>query len=149
MDHPYRHILAAVDLDDSGDYVLQRAQRLARDCDARLSVVHVVEYLPLDSGEGLIATPVDLNPQLVQQAQQRLQALCQRHDVPAIAARVLSGPVTLEIVHAAGELHPDLVVVGHQPRRGFFAALFSHTGETLVGKAPCDVLVLRLPVPAG
>ena len=145
MNQPYRHILAAVDLDEGGAQVLQRAQQLAHGFAARLSVVHVVEYVSLDTGEALIATPVDLSQQMVHQATQQLQTLCAQHDIHAAAARVLSGPIASEILHAAREGAVDLIVIGHQPRRGFFDALLSHTEESVVSRAPCDVLALALP----
>lgn len=140
----YRHILAAVELDDNGALLLTRARELAALMQARLSVVHVVEYITLDTGEALIATPVDMTQEMVTAAQTQLGALCERVGVPATSAQVLSGPVTTEILTAAKTLGVDLIAVGHHPRRGFLSSLFSHTEESVVGKAPCDVLALRL-----
>jgi universal stress protein A len=141
----YQHILAAIDLDANGERVLQRAKSLADAYAARLSVVHVVEYVTLDTGEALIATPVDLTREMVAGAQTQLTALCEKAGVPASSARVLSGPVALEILNLAQSLGVDLIAVGHQPRKGFLSALFSHTEENVVSKAPCDVLALKLP----
>ena len=95
--HAYRHILAAVDLDGSGEPVLQRALELSRSFSARLSVIHVVEYVTLDTGEALIATPVDLTREMVTGAQQQLAALCDKCGVPAASARVLSGTEACEL----------------------------------------------------
>lgn len=140
----YQHVLAAVELDEAGERVLQRARELAQAFGARLSVVHVVEYVTLDSGEALMATPVDLTQQMVQNAKKKLDEICARLSLPPASARVLPGPVPLEILNAAKDLGVDLIAVGHQPRRGFFSALFSHTEENVVSKTPCDVLVLKL-----
>lgn len=140
----YRHILAAVELDDNGSQLLTRARELAELMNARLSVVHVVEYVTLDTGEALIATPVDLTQQMVAAAQKQVYALCERAGVPAESAQVLSGPIAGEILKTAQELGVDLIAVGHQPRRGFLASLFNHTEESVVSKAPCDVLAFKL-----
>ena len=65
----YRHILAAVETHDEGQPVLARARDLARLFGARLSVVHVVEYLPVDpAGDALLTTPVDLSRERATQA---------------------------------------------------------------------------------
>ncbi|HVT34147.1 MAG TPA: universal stress protein, partial [Nevskiaceae bacterium] len=95
--------------------------------------------------EALIATPVDLTEQLRQKARMQLDRLCQRVGVPLERTRVLSGPVPLQILDTATELGADLIVVGHAPRRGWLAALFSHTDQSVVSRAPCDVLALKLP----
>ncbi|HUP91083.1 MAG TPA: universal stress protein, partial [Solimonas sp.] len=64
----YTHILAAVELDDSGSAVLARAQELATKFGAQLAVLHVVEYVAIDAGEALMAAPPDLSRQLLDQA---------------------------------------------------------------------------------
>lgn len=143
MDKTYSHLLAAIELNDGGERVLQRARDLAKFFGARLSVIHAVEYLPLDAGESMIAAPIDLTEQMQQQAREQLHALCQRLDLPADAAIVAPGGVVAEILRLSAELNADLIVIGHQQRRGL-SALFSHTDESIVHRAPCDVMVLKI-----
>lgn len=140
----YQHILAAVELDEHAEQLLKRAQTLAQDQGARLSVVHVVEYITLNTGEALIATPVDMTQEMINAAEVQLQKLCSKLGIPAESARVLIGPITNQILDAAKETGADLIAVGHQPRRGFLSNFFSHTDESVVSNAPCDVLALRL-----
>jgi universal stress protein A len=140
----YQHILAAVALDGHGETVLRRAQAFAQQSGARLSVLHVLEYLPLETGEALMSAPVDLSLQLVQQAEQQLQQLCERCDLPATAGKVVSGNIPREVANAVKELGADLIVIGHHPRQGWLAGLFNHTEENVVQRAPCDVLALAL-----
>lgn len=140
---PYTHILAAVELDDSGPAVLQRAQALSERFQARLSVVHVVEYVAIDAGEALMAAPPDLSRQLLEQARGKLAELCGPRGIGPEATTAVSGSVTTEIARAARERGADLIIVGHPPRRGL-AAWFSHTEQDIVQRAPCDVLVLNL-----
>lgn len=139
----YRHLLVAVDLDPCGREVLSRAQQLARTFDARLSVLHVVEYIPIESGELLMTAPVDLTLQLEKQSREQLEALCAEYAIPASDAHVATGPVTPQIRQIAENLQVDLIVLGHHPRRGL-AAWFNHTEENVVTRANCDVLALRV-----
>jgi universal stress protein A len=143
MDKTYKHLLAAIELNDSGEGVLRRARDLAGFFGARLSVVHAVEYIPLDAGETMIAAPMDLSLQLSEQAREHLRALCERAGVAAESAQVVPGGVVTEILRLSDDLKADLIVIGHQQRSGL-AALFSHTDESIVHRAPCDVLVLRI-----
>lgn len=141
----YKHVLAAVELDDTSTTVLKKAQGLAAAFGAQLSVLHVVEYVPIESGDALITAPVNLMQEMTAQAEQRLQALCTQHQVPPASARVRPGPIAGEILSCAKELGADLVVVGHPPRRGWLS-LFNHTDEDVVAHAVCDVLALRLEI---
>lgn len=140
----YRHLLAAISLDDAGARVLDKAQARARQDAARLSVLHVVEYVPLETGEALMAAPADLSQQLELQAREQLLQLCAQHGISEAAAHVVTGSISREVTRCVEELGADLIVVGHQPRRGFLASLFSHTEQDVVQRAPCDVLVVAL-----
>ncbi|MFA5939823.1 MAG: universal stress protein [Sinimarinibacterium sp.] len=139
----YQHLLAAIALDEHGEGVALRAKALAGAFGARLSIIHVVEYIPLETGEALMAAPPDLSNQLQRQAETRLKDLCERHGLGRAELRVASGGVAAEIHRAARELGADLIVVGHHPRHGL-AALFSHTEEDVVQRARCDVLAVCL-----
>ena len=140
---PYRHLLVAVDLDASGRHVLERAQTLARLFEAQLSVLHVVEYIPIESGELLMTAPIDLTQQLEQQSRQQLEALCAELSISAVDAHVATGPVTPQIRQFAETHGVDLILLGHQPRKGL-AAWFNHTEENVITRATCDVLALRI-----
>lgn len=141
----YRNILAAVETHEEGQAVLSRARELARQFGAQLSVLHVVEYLPVDpAGDALLTTPVDLSRERATHAEARIREWCLALQIPPGQARVVTGTVTTEILRAAEQAGSDLIVVGHHPRRGL-AALFSHTEGGVVQRAPCDVLAVHLP----
>lgn len=139
----YQHLLAAIAIDEHGEGVAQRAKALAAQFGARLSIVHVVEYIPLETGEALMAAPPDLAAQLQEQARTRLHELSVRLGLDDAQLRVASGGVAAEIHRAAKELGADLIVVGHHPRHGL-SALFSHTEEDVLQRARCDVLAVCL-----
>lgn len=140
---PYQHLLAAIVFDDAGLAVLDRAHALADQFGARLSLLHVIEYTPIESGELLMTTPYDVARQLEDEARGKLQALCRKHSLPEDCAHVSTGTVVTQIEQLVQQQGVDLVIVGHQPRKGL-AAWFSHTEDNLVHRAPCDVLALRL-----
>lgn len=139
--NPYRHLLAAVDLDASGRTVLTRARALADLFGAQLSALHVVEYIPIESGELMMTAPVDLTQQLEKQARSQLETLCAEFGIGPAAQHIATGPVTPQIRQLAESLQVDLIVLGHHPRRGI-SAWFNHTEENLITRAVCDVLTL-------
>ncbi len=140
----YQHILAALDLDDDGLRVMRRARDLAKGFGARLSCLHVVEYLPVDpAADAMLSTPIDLSHERAKQAEMRLADWCRELGLPDGCARVAVGVVTGEIMRCREELGADLIVVGHRSRRGLMA-LFSHTDDGVLSRADCDVLAVYL-----
>lgn len=143
MNKHYSHILAAVEVNDFGERVLQRALDLARMFEARLSVIHAVEFIPLNTGAEMIMMPANLGQQLESQAREQLLAMCKKLEIPESAVQVVTGTVVAEILHTAKNLSADLLVVGHRPHSGL-ASLFTYTDESVVHKTSCDVLVLHV-----
>ncbi len=57
----YRHILLALDLREQSARVGERAVEVARVNDAKMTLLHVVEFVPVDpAGEALLPPPVNL-----------------------------------------------------------------------------------------
>lgn len=140
----YQHILIAVDLTQDSEAVARRAQELAGRYGAKLSLLHVVEFIPVDpAGEALLPPPVDMEGELVQGARQRLDALCDSLGLQTAARRVEVGNIKAEILRVIAEEHADLLVLGSHGRHGL-ALLMGSTEKSLVHKTPCDVLVVRL-----
>ena len=50
----YKHVLFAADLSPGGKLAAQRAARLASCCNARLTLLHVIDYFPEDVPVGSI-----------------------------------------------------------------------------------------------
>lgn len=142
---PYRHLLAALEThDEDGLRVLCHAQRLAGHFGASLSLVHVVEYMPVDpAGDALLATPLDLTHERRDQAHARLEEWCAREGIRPAGLWVSVGSITEEILRARDESGADLIVIGHHLRRGI-AAWFGSTDDGVLHRAPCDVLAVNL-----
>ncbi|MGA9851370.1 MAG: universal stress protein [Gammaproteobacteria bacterium] len=140
----YKHILIAVDLSQDSETVVRRGQDLAGHSNAKLSLLHVVEFIPVDpAGEALLPPPVDMEGELVQGARQRLNALCDSLGLQATPRRVEVGNIKAEILRVVIEEQANLLVLGSHGRHGL-ALLMGSTEKSLLHKVPCDILAVRL-----
>ncbi|MDD5271845.1 MAG: universal stress protein [Methylovulum sp.] len=141
----YRHILLAVDFFEHDDVVIGRACDLAAVYQAKLSLIHVVDNLPmLDAGYGDMPYPLDLNTELMAVTQAKLTKLAATLAVAQADVWLETGSAKLEIVRVAQEQNADLIVVGSHGRHGL-ALLLGSTANSILHHAQCDVLAVRLP----
>ncbi|MDH4260956.1 MAG: universal stress protein [Gammaproteobacteria bacterium] len=139
----YGKVLMVVALDEHSERIGARARDIAAICNAELSLLHVVEYVPVEPmGETLLPT-VQIEEELVQRAKQRLAELAKLLGVESARREVAAGNVKAEIVRAAQEQKADLIVLGSRERRGP-SILVNFTEDTVLHAAPCDVLAVRL-----
>jgi universal stress protein A len=145
MSNPvYRHILLAVDFAPETESVISRAQQLRDQCAARLSLLHVVEYLPMAySGDLVMPEDFDLERELVEVAKRQMDLLGSRLGVPSGDRRIESGGTGRTILRIAEELEVDLIVLGSHGRHGL-AVLLGSTARTVLNGAACDVLAVRI-----
>lgn len=140
----YQHVLVAVDFTEECHPVIQRAQAIAQACNARLSLVHVVEPMAMAFGGDV---PMDLSmlqQQQVEQARERLETFSGRYPQLIADQRHLAyGQPRQEIHRLAEEQGCDLIVVGSHGRHGL-ALLLGSTANDLLHGAPCDVVAVRL-----
>lgn len=140
----YKHILLAIDFSDHASKVANRARLLATQNQARLSVIHVVENLPItEATYGPIPFDADFTQTLLDEAKSRLGELAATLDVPAERQWLEMGSPKLEIVRIADENAVDLIVVGSHGRHGL-ALLLGSTANGVLHHAACDVLAVRL-----
>ena len=112
----YQKILLCVDLTDDSDAIATRGKWIAQRYGAELTLLHVVEYVPVEPmGEALLPA-VQIEGELVERARLRI----------------------------AQERGVDLIVIGSRERHGV-SILFNFTEDTVLHAAPCDVLAVRLP----
>lgn len=141
----YKHILLAVDFYEQSQTVTDKAKALADMCQAKLSLIHVVENLPVpDSGYGWDASfEVDLTSELIDSAKKKLADLGKSLGVAEDRTRVELGSPKYEITRIAEENQVDLIVVGSHGRHGW-ALLLGSTANGVLHHAKCDVLAVRL-----
>lgn len=140
----YKHILLAADFSDHGKQVTNKAVELAQANQAKLSIVHVVENLPItDAAYGPIPFDVDLTQEWLDASKQRLKNLGEKLSIPEQRQWLEMGSAKLEIVRVAEENGVDLIVVGSHGRHGL-ALLLGSTANGVLHHAKCDVLAVRL-----
>jgi universal stress protein A len=139
----YRRLLLVVDLTDDSRVVGARAKTVAVACGAELSLLHVVEYVPVEPMGETLLPAVEIEQELVKRAGVRLRALALELGLPDAPCRIEAGNTKAEIVRVAAETGADLVVIGSHERHG--PSIFVNlTEDTVLHAAPCDVLAVRL-----
>jgi len=142
----YQHILCAVDLGGDNLEVASQAVELARQYGAKLSLLHVVEYIPIDlANELVLPQQQEIEDQLVEQSKKALTSLVSHLNLEQISENVVSGSTKAEIIEFARAGKVDLIVVGQHGRHGF-SRLLGSTANAVLHNAPCDVLAVRIDV---
>src|SRR5690606_5754733 len=139
----YRHILAAVDLSPEGREVLERAQDLAQRYGSMLSLLHVIEPLPVDAAGEALLPPMSIESELHDTAEQKLRELADRVGLEPSRRHIVMGYTKREIINFAEQYGVDLIVVGSHGRHGL-ALLLGSTANAVLHGAPCDGLAVRI-----
>ena len=141
----YKHILLALDFSESDTEVTNKAKAMAKDNRAQLSIVHVVDNLPIaDTAYGpIIPFDGDLTEQIMEAAKKRLAKLADELDIAENRQWLEIGSPKLGIVQIAEENNVDLIVIGSHGRHGF-ALLLGSTANGVLHHAHCDVLAVRI-----
>jgi universal stress protein A len=139
----YARILLVVALDEHSERIGARARDIAALCNAELSLLHVVEYVPVEPMGETLLPAVQIEEELVQRAKHRLAELAQRLGVESARREVAAGNIKAEIVRAAQDQKADLIVLGSRERHGP-SILVNFTEDTVLHAASCDVLAVRL-----
>jgi nucleotide-binding universal stress UspA family protein len=142
----FRRIVCAVDFSASSLRALQLALALAQEGDARLTLVHAIEF-PHALREVVFATDADadrLHAAAEAEYLRRLRAL-----VPATArtsctvtSQVGEGKPAREIARTAAAEHADLIVMGVQGRGAVDVMVFGSNTNAVIRSATCPVLVV-------
>jgi universal stress protein A len=141
---PYENLLLAVDFAPETESVVARAQQMREQCRARLTLLHVVEHLPMSySGDLVLPDDFDLEQELLEVAKKQMEVLGERLGVAAEDRHIEIGATGRTILRLAAELKADLIVLGSHGRHGL-AALLGSTARTVLNGAACDVLAVRI-----
>lgn len=139
----YRNLLVCLDLTEDSVRVLERAKALAASTGGKLTLLHVVEYVPVEPmGEALLPA-VQIEAELAERATTQIAELANRLGLGGSERLVLTGNIKAEVVRVAQEKRCDLIVIGSRERHGV-SILFNFTEDTVLHAAPCDVLAVRL-----
>jgi len=141
----YKHILLAVDYSEQGVYVAGKARSLAYRYQAKLSIIHVLDNIPMpDTNYGtLIPLDQDSSYDLLEAEKSKLMRLGEELNVDLANRWMLWGVPKQEIIHIADQEQVDLIVVGSHGRHGL-SLLLGSTANSVLHYAKCDVMAIRL-----
>lgn len=139
----YQKIIAAIDLSDEAQAVLERAAGMAKNHAAELHLVHVVEPLNMAYGGDIPMDFASIQDQLHEQAEAAMTQFGEKIGVPTERRHVLVGQPDQQIHQLSTELAADLIIVGSHGRKGL-ALLLGSTANGVLHGASCDVLAVRV-----
>ena len=146
----YQHILVAVDGSDTSNMALKEAIKLAKDQDAAVRIVHVVDLIPT-------FTDLETPGQFVQY-QDALRQLGEKtlSDAKGLAEKsAIQVEGLMHVIEAAGEhvydaiaeeavrWPADLIVIGTHGRRGIRRFILGSVAEGVMRVATKPVLLVR------
>lgn len=143
----YKTILCPVEFSDASLRALEYALSLAREADARLILLHVIEEVfGRGEAETLAHLPLsDYYRHLEQQAITRLETVIP--DEARVWARperrVVNGRAYQEILKTVADERVDLVVMGVHGRGALSRFVFGSTTHRVIREAGCPVLTLH------
>ena len=141
----YQHLLLALDFSESDQETVQKAQDFARLMQAKLSLIHVLDNIPMpDTPYGTeILLNADVEEELLDINKGKLLAWGEKLGVALENLWLVWGIPKQEMTRIAKEQAVDLIIVGSHGRHGL-ALLLGSTVDGVVHHAPCDVLVVKL-----
>lgn len=141
----YRHLLVAVDFSEHGDEVARKAAYLAGLFQARLSIIHVLDNIPMPHAAYGSVIPLDepSTYELLEAEKSKFKQLADQLEVEPGRRWMVWGVPGEEIVRLALREKIDLIVIGSHGRHGL-ALLLGSTANDVLHHANCDVMAVRL-----
>jgi universal stress protein A len=143
----YKKILAAIDLTEEAQQVLDQARETAKQNDAELSLIVVVKPInQVYSGFDVAALSADaalIEADAVRQSEARLAVHAKSLGIPVKRTYVSRGSPATEIREMATTLGADLIILGTHGRHGL-GLLLGSTATGVLHGCPCDVLTVRI-----
>jgi nucleotide-binding universal stress UspA family protein len=145
----FKRIVCAIDFSTSSLLALNQALELAQEADARLTLLHAIEFPPA-LREIVFSTDVDIDRVHAAAEAEYLRRL--RALVPArariyctVATRVNEGKPARAIERVAAEEQADLIVMGVHGRAAVDLMVFGSNTNAVIRSAGCPVLIVPTP----
>jgi len=142
-----KKVLVPTDFSESARHALTYGISFAREYEAELTLLHVVENLTVGYASDLFPVPMaEVFQEISGYAKAELAKLAaeaRKKDV-AVVEQVVQGKPSAEIIRFAQETEVDMIVLGTHGKGMLDQALFGSTTERVVRRAPCPVLTVRL-----
>jgi nucleotide-binding universal stress UspA family protein len=145
---PFRRILCALDLRQASPSTLDYAVSIARESQAHLSVLNVVDDLPEEEAVHIPFDVPEYRRYRLGDAREELRKAIpdEARQACRIEEHLGTGKPYREILRQARESAADLVVVGARGTAGLFH--LGSTAQHVVRESSCPVLTVRAPLAA-
>ena len=143
-----KRILVPTDFSESARLALRYGVSFAREYQAELTLLHVVETIAVGYASDLFPVPMaEVFQEISGYAKAELQKLAEeaRKRGVSVTELVVQGKPSAEIIRHAAENEVDMIVLGTHGKGMLDQALFGSTTERVVRRAPCPVLTVRKP----
>ena len=130
----YKNILCAIDATPESRKILQHANAIAEQNNARLSVVHTMEYSLL---------PRDYQKKIKEEVLPKINKMIDKYNVPKNRRFLKFGKPHTVICDLAKAKSFDLIIVGSHGKHRIHNMLGS-TANGIAQHANCDTLLVRL-----
>lgn len=156
-----RKILAAIDTEESCEFLFEETLSLSQTTGAKLILVGVLSphgdsSLPVMGYPGAVGYPLAVPDSTWEVFQQQYQAYKKRglDGLSQLRDRAIAAGVDARIIQETGDPgqvicdcartgHSDLIVVGSHGRRGIDEFLMGSVSSYVMHRAPCSVLIAR------
>ena len=144
---PRPRFLVPLDFSEYANQALDYAIHLASKLEARLTLLHVIQALPLGGVDMGVTLPFTLLQDLEAKITSSMQAYLERVTAAGLEGEIIivKGVPFQEILETAKTQQVDLIVMGTYGRTGLQRVLLGSVAEKVVRLAPCPVLVVRQP----
>jgi len=143
----YQRIMVAVDGSATAERGLQEAIGFARDQNAKLAIIHVVDIVVVfGAGQfpgAYVAATRELARDIIERARETARAAGIEAEVQSPEIVTSGYHVGDTIADLARDWKADLLVVGTHGRRGVSRMLLGSVAERIVRMAPCPLLLVR------
>ena len=141
-----KNILFPTDFTEGALHALPYAADMARSCQAKLHIIHVIYDVATASGLYVPHVSFDeMYKDLEKSAQKELEKFGYEElkDLKDVEYTVLRGIPYEGILKFVQEKNISIIVIGTHGRKGLDRFLFGSTAEKVVRYAPCPVLTVR------
>ncbi len=141
----YQHIMASIDFSDHSQYIAQKAKNLATVYSSKLSLIHVLDNIPMPQVPygTVISLTENTDSDYLEAEKQKFIQIANQLNVTDGCRWLVWGNPKQEITHIADQNNVDLIVMGSHGRHGI-ALLLGSTANAVLHHAKCDVLAVRI-----